>query len=420
MSAQGHTAACLEEAGLFERVMSLETREQFAARVRGRSTPLSEERDAACVEYVMSEQCVRDLERLREGDFFLDYPTRISVPKSDSDRRRVLYVFKGGNDHSLMRLIAYGLRPVCRRLPDTLYSFRPDRTSVDMVKDACRANRDGSRYVLKADIRDYACSIDPETLLTVISPLLKGDPELLSFFSWLLRRGKCYEQGVLTDCDAGALPGAAASNFFMAAYLIDMDEAIASSEGCVFYGRYSDDIVAFFDTEEHALEGRRLLIDEIARKKLAFNMDKCSFFKPGDRIELLGFELEGGEIDPGRRSVDRVKKRLRRCAQEVSKRKRTEGLTADEAGRLIIEAVDRTFGDPRDSLRGLTWNRWAFPVITRVDALKELDECAQKCIRYVMTGTWGKAQYRVRYSKLRELGYRPQVSGYYDQGEDVS
>lgn len=410
----GPQFACEQDAaGLLERMARLEERERFATHVATKLGDLSRDLDVACIDYVMSDQCVRDLERLRAKDYFLDYPTRILIPRTNSKRKRVLFVFKTGNEHALVRLISYGLRPVCRDLPPTLYSFRPNKTSLDMLRDARTASLAGEHHVLRADISDYGCSIDPELALLPLGRILRNDPELLSFLTWLLMRGKYYEMGTLVEGTTGALPGTAVSNFLMGIYLTDTDTAVAQTPGCSYYGRYGDDVVAFFDTKEHAEQGYSLFKSNVEQLKLNLNADKTQLFEPGDRIELMGFEIERNQIDLSRRSIERVKKRLRRRTREVALQKRQQRLSAEEAGRLIIKEVEHTFWHPETPLHTLSWRRWAFPVVTKTDGLRELDEYAQKCIRYVMTGTWGRGQYRVSYNQLRALGYCPQVSQFY-------
>lgn len=417
MGAMVQNADSGERVGLFERMMRLEERQRFAAHILDKDNARDEEKNAACAEYVLTDQCVRDLERLQKGDYYFDYPTRVAIPKSNSDRMRILYIFRTGNEHALLRLITYGLRPLCTTLPSTLYSFRSDKSSVELIRDAHSVYRSAPVHAIRSDVRDYGCSMDPDLLISILERYVGDDPTLFNFFKWLLKREKAYEWGELREFKTGGFPGTAVSNFFMAIYLLDIDAAVSAAEGCLYYGRYGDDVVAFFDTEENLHKAHRLFLDEIAAHKLTLNPDKTGLVGPDEPIELMGVEMCGTRVYPCERGMNRLKKRLRRRAQEISIRKKKEGLSDDEAGRLIVEAVNRTFYNPDAPRHTLTWARWAFPLITDGESLKELDAYAQKCIRYVMTGTWGKGQYRVRYSKLQALGYVPQNAKYYRRSE---
>ena len=56
---------------------------------------------------------------------------------------------------------------------------------------------------------------------------------------------------------------------------------------------------------------------------------------------------------------------------------------------------------------------WFFPLINSVEGLRELDNYLQQNLRFLSTGKHSKANYRVRYSTLKRLGYRSLVHEYY-------
>ena len=61
----------------------------------------------------------------------------------------------------------------------------------------------------------------------------------------------------------------------------------------------------------------------------------------------------------------------------------------------------------------LTWSKWYFPVINTDRSLKAIDHYAQECVRYLVSGTRGKARYRVSYEDMKALGLRSLVGEYY-------
>ena len=80
--------------------------------------------------------------------------------------------------------------------------------------------------------------------------------------------------------------------------------------------------------------------------------------------------------------------------------------------KAMIRHYNRKFfeeGDP-DSL---TWSRWYFPVINRTEGLKEIDRYLQQQFRFLSTGRYCKANFRVDYATLKRLGYRSLVSEFY-------
>ena len=87
--------------------------------------------------------------------------------------------------------------------------------------------------------------------------------------------------------------------------------------------------------------------------------------------------------------------------------------TPEEKARDLIALNHQTFfGKPGSN--ELCWNQWAFPVITGTDCLHELDLYNQQCIRYVMTGKWSNAGYRVKYSCLKPFVFERASETSYD------
>ena len=57
---------------------------------------------------------------------------------------------------------------------------------------------------------------------------------------------------------------------------------------------------------------------------------------------------------------------------------------------------------------------WYFPLITTDGSLRLLDQYAQQCIRYLVTGKHTKAAFNCRYTDMKELGYVSLVNCYYN------
>ena len=55
-----------------------------------------------------------------------------------------------------------------------------------------------------------------------------------------------------------------------------------------------------------------------------------------------------------------------------------------------------------------------FPVINCANGLQIIDHYLQQSVRALATGKHNKANYRITYSKLKELGYRSLVHEYYE------
>lgn len=56
-------------------------------------------------EYVMSEKCVEDINRLQAGDYYFSIPIRRMIPKNNSNKKRIIYRFSE-DETALMRLLS--------------------------------------------------------------------------------------------------------------------------------------------------------------------------------------------------------------------------------------------------------------------------------------------------------------------------
>ena len=79
---------------IFGKAKQLTTRESFFTD-RVQSRKYSEDQLAEMKAYILGHECVRDLERLESGDYFLDYPQYRLVPKGFESRKRQVYTFPG-------------------------------------------------------------------------------------------------------------------------------------------------------------------------------------------------------------------------------------------------------------------------------------------------------------------------------------
>ena len=198
-------------------------------------------------EYIMGDDCVRDLERLKSGDYFLDYPRYRLVPKNFQNKKRAVYTFTGTEGY-LMKLLVYAMRGMEDIYSDRLFSFRHDKTGTDLLSEVSRDGNIWNKYVFKADISNYVGSIVPKLIIPMLQEVfLPDDPDFFSFLKWLLTRNKVVDKdGNILDHCPGGMGGVPVGNFFMNLYLHEMDDYFAPR--AAFYSRYSDDILICADT----------------------------------------------------------------------------------------------------------------------------------------------------------------------------
>ena len=89
-------------------------------------------------------------------------------------------------------------------------------------------------------------------------------------------------------------------------------------------------------------------------------------------------------------------------------------LTSDKAAIGFIRAMNRKFyGCEKED--DFTWSRWFFGNLNTDKGLKEIDAYMQEYIRYTVTGRHYKGNYRIKYDKLKQWGYKSLVHEYYKQ-----
>ncbi|MCR4655966.1 MAG: hypothetical protein K5770_07050 [Lachnospiraceae bacterium] len=398
---------------IFEKAKLAEVREEFVSYL-AKSRKYREEQLSEMKEYIMGDDCVRDLERLGSGDYFLDYPSYRLVPKNFKDKKRAVYTFAGTQGY-LMKLLVYAMRGMESVYSDRLFSFRPDKTGMDLLLEISRDRNIQNMYVLKTDVSNYVGSIVPELIIPMLKEVfLPDDPDFFSFLKWLLTRNKVIDKdGRILDHCPGGMGGVPVGNFFMNLYLHEMDDYFAPRAG--FYSRYSDDILICAGTYEEIKDFEKHFYEIMDRLRLATNREKTVILMPGEPFDLMGMELSGGRIRISGHTMKKIKRKIRKYTDQALINRNRGRHTPEEAAHELIMRFNSYFFGAGGSGNRLTWARWVFPVITDTDCLKEIDAYIQESIRYVLYGSMKKRKNSIPYEKLSELGYKTIVYSYHHQ-----
>ena len=104
---------------------------------------------------------------------------------------------------------------------------------------------------------------------------------------------------------------------------------------------------------------------------------------------------------------------MRRKAAGLLRWRLRNEVAGEKAAAAFIRIFNRKLLEgPKDN--ELTWSYWFFPVINTAKSLRVIDNYAQDCIRYIISGKRTKARFNVRYEDIKRLGYRNLVHAYYD------
>ena len=349
----------------------------------------------------------------RGGRFPL--PERAEISKLDTKKKRVVYTYPPAENMVLKLLTYLLLREYDRIFSPGLYSFRPNRTAKDAIRRLSAQPDISLMYSYKADISNYFNSVPVEKLLPMLKNITEGDGRLYDFLSALLTEPSVKDRGRVITEQKGIMAGTPVSAFFANIYLMELDRYFADRG--IPYGRYSDDIILFAKSEEECRIYAEELRSFIREKGLILNPEKERFGSPGDGWVFLGFFYRGGVIDIAPASVQKMKDKMRRKTRALRRWAQRSELPGEKAALAFIRIFNRKlFECSEDS--DLTWSRWFFSVVNTDAGLRIIDNYAQDCVRFLISGKRTKARYNVRYGDIRRLGLRSLVHEYYSTGDD--
>lgn len=375
---------------------------------------LSERQQKEWADFVREEKYRVITERLTEQDFVFGPPEKISVNKSGTGKKRIVYSY-GESESMVLKAMSYLLYRYEEKISPRCYSFRRNSSAKEAVTQILRIKNINQKYCLKVDISNYFNSIPVDSLIEVLRQIIDNDERLLQFLERLLSDGRTVENGEIIREERGAMAGIPIAPFFANIYLLSMDNDF-EKRGIDFF-RYSDDILIFADSREELSAYENLLLKHITDKGLKINPEKVSVSEPGEEWQFLGFSYDEGLIDLSRVTVNKMKAKIRRKAHALYRRRVRRGQDFAYAAKALIKTFNKKYFDEAEENR-FTWSRWFFPVITTDKGLRELDEYLICYVRYLYKGRHYKGNYRVTYEEIKQLGFRSLVHEYYKWKED--
>lgn len=369
---------------------------------------LSKQETEELKNFIENEEYLPVCENVREKGVF-SVPLMSEINKSGSGKKRLVFTFSR-EENLVLKMISYLLRDYDHIFPEDLYSFRKGigvKTAVSKVRKPAVSGRTWS---YKADIHDYFNSIDPVRMLERLKTALPEEPDLLRLFENMLTSPYAMFKGEKVTVRKGIMAGVPVSGFMADLYLAGLDRWFL--ERGITYARYSDDVIVFADSEEEINAYESHILSVIESEGLVINEKKVVRTSPGEETEFLGFTFSEERVSVAPISVSKIKAKLRRKARAIYRWKIRKNAPDTGTVKAYIKYLNRKFyGSP---LRGeVTWARWYFPVITDDRELKEIDDYAVECIRYLVTGNHGKKNYELRYETIKELGFTSLVNSYW-------
>ncbi len=375
---------------------------------------LSEKQQEAWKEFISGERYRVVTDRITEPDYVFAPPEKISVNKSGTKKKRIVYSFSE-EESMVLKLMSHLMYRYDDKISPRCFSFRRDSSAKEAIAQILKIKKLAQKFCLKIDISNYFNSIPVQELTKVLGQVIDDDEMLLQFLTRMLTDGRACEDGQVICEDRGAMAGIPVAPFLANIYLLSMDNEFERHG--VDYFRYSDDILIFADSEEQLAEYEEMLRTHVARKGLSINPDKVSVSKPGEEWEFLGFAFRDGTVDLSRVTINKMKAKIRRKAHTLYRRRIRRNRDFEYAGKTLIKIFNKKYFDETEENR-FTWSRWFFPVLTTDEGLKELDAYLIQYVRYLYRGRHYKGNYKVTYEDIKKLGFRSLVHEYYKGKED--
>lgn len=371
---------------------------------------LSKDQAQDFTNFVENQEYLGVVARIREGQL-LTPPKKKLVSKTDSSKKRTLYVFCREENYVLKLLTYLAIRRYDHTFSPQLFSFRARTDSKRAIMSLVRRRGISKMHSFKIDVSDYFGSVDVARLLPMLQDTLEDDPELYGFFARVLTDDRTNINGEIVLENKGIMAGSPISTFFANVYLGELDRHFDATP--YPYARYSDDIMVFAPTQAEIEECERYIWAALEEKGLSANPKKVMRTEPRQQWTFLGISFRDGIVDISPVSALKLKKKMRRRARSILRWRARKNVSYENAAKAFIRALNRKLFEG-SSGNDLTWTRWFFPLINTDKTLHEIDAYMQDCIRYVATGKRNKGRFEFRYEDMKTLGYRSLVHEYYD------
>lgn len=367
----------------------------------------TEERDLT--EFVESRSYLPLANQILEGSFIFSIPQRREISKQATAKKRVVYSFSH-EENMILKLLAYLLYHYDDCLAPNCYAFRRNIGVRQAFTDLAFDPDISSLWCFKTDISNYFNSINPSIMSDILCRTIDDNPPLLQLLLSLVEDNRAFWKGQIIHEPRGIMAGTPTSPFLANLYLNEVDFYFAR-EG-IRYARYSDDII-LFDSYQRIMEHRTILYSFFERYQLKVNKEKEQVIKPNEAWSFLGFQYKQGIIDIAPHSLKKLMGRIRRASRSL----RRWMLRKEAEPERALKAFNRKFNAKFYSRSGrdLCWSRWYFPLLNTDVSLRHIDAYMQQYQRYLVTGKHNKTNFvKVPYTKLKECGYKPLVSAYYN------
>ena len=354
------------------------------------------------------------ISQIMNGTYTWSIPRKLKIAKHESTKKRIVYMYSV-KDRFVQGVLYRTLSAYFKdSLSNNCFSYKRDvstSSAIDYIKD----NRTKElSYGVKTDIHAYFNSVCREKVESAIDEITEGCEGLNKTLKNLMLNDTVLWEGKEIQEWKSLIPGSPLGSFFANWCLKELDREFDKA-GKV-YARYSDDIIVLEDSEDKLKDDIKIIQRYIADLGLELNPDKYKWFKSGEDIDFLGLRLnDNGVIDISDHAKQKMKKQIHRWCRKGRMEIERDGKEFKDVARRINRRLNRkNFKCYIDNEATFGWCAYAFPRITTVESLRELDLYTKERLRALKTGKNNKANYRkMQEDEFKDIGWVSLVQLYY-------
>lgn len=358
------------------------------------------------------------ISELMDGRYEWSVPRKVEIAKSESKKKRVVYIYNTKDRYVLGVLYRAVSTRFMNVVSDSCFSYKKRVSTSHAIEYIKQNKKDEFQYGVKVDIHAYFNSVSRERVVEIINELFSGG--MRETLEKLLFNDEVEWKGTKIQEWKALIPGCAFGSFLANYCLRACDEYFDNEK--VIYARYSDDIIVITDNKEQLQYYLDKIMEFLTEYGLTMNPDKYTWFEPGDSIEYLGLALRGdGNIDISHHAKQKIKKQIHRWCRKGRMEIERDGKTFNEVARRIIRQLNnKNFKCYIRNEGSFGWAIYAYPRITTVETLRELDIYTKDTLRAMKTGKHNKANYKaISPEEFKELGWVSLVDMFYLYKKDL-
>jgi RNA-directed DNA polymerase len=266
---------------------------------------LSVERFKGHREEYLDELC----EELKTGRYAPLPVRRVEIPKGKGQTRPL--GIPAVKDRIAQKAVQIVIEPIFEnQFLDMSYGFRPGRGAMGALKEVEKNLKEGYTHVVDADIKGYFDNIPHDKLMDRVKGSIADGKVLALLDSWL-------NQDIMTEAERwkptmGTPQGAVISPLLANIYLHPLD-CLMTSKGFKMV-RYADDFVIMCKERHKANEALEMVKRWVEENGLTLHPDKIHVgdcMVAGEGFEFLGYKFEAGSKDIRKKSLLKLRERLR-------------------------------------------------------------------------------------------------------------